>query len=549
MTTESFSLIDSPWIPCEMADGSEDKLSIRQIFDGSTNPISILGESPAQSYAILRVLLAIFWRSHQHNFDEFEFSTWFEEQRELTEEADDQVLEYLAKYEDRFDLLHPEQPFMQVATLHTEKNTTSEIQRIIPEAESPYFTMRAGSGRESLAYDEAARWLIYTQAFDYSGIKSGAVGDPRVKGGKGYPIGTGWAGFTGATVIKGQTLRETLLLNSTSTVLTTPSDHPVWERQPDTAEQRVSATAKGINPLGAADLATWQSRRIRLFSNNGVIDRVLVSNGDQIPEAGKNVYGDPMTPYRYSKNQSKKDHDAYYPFPYSQERTLWRSLEPLIALEGDINYGAKEKSPIRPKTLDQINNLKTDDVDLPEHLNIELITVVYGPQASSVAANIYQTVEIPTEVFDQSSVQQRRAIINAAEATRNSAIALGSFAGQLLVDAGGEYAFQSTPTDTLLSALEPEFGTWLASLSSDRLEQQQFQWQTVVKQHVLLAAERLLEGAGPKAMIGREVEDANGNSRLHCAGTSFLWLQKQLKKTLPLLTKPEEVPHPKESKE
>ncbi|NYN06610.1 type I-E CRISPR-associated protein Cse1/CasA, partial [Salmonella enterica subsp. enterica serovar Typhimurium] len=70
-------------------------------------------------------------------------------------------------------------------------------------------------GRSKLSFAEAARWLVHTQAYDYSGIKPGVEGDPRVKGGKGYPIGTGWSGMTGGTVIRGTTLLETLLLNST----------------------------------------------------------------------------------------------------------------------------------------------------------------------------------------------------------------------------------------------------------------------------------------------------------------------------------------------
>src|SRR5699024_2697574 len=68
---------------------------------------------------------------------------------------------------------------------------------------------------------EAARWLVHCMAFDISGIKSGAVGDPRVKGGKGYPIGIGWSGWLGGLYFEGDTLFQTLMLN---TVL---SDGPV----------------------------------------------------------------------------------------------------------------------------------------------------------------------------------------------------------------------------------------------------------------------------------------------------------------------------------
>src|SRR5699024_6516957 len=107
----------------------------------------------------------------------FEFDMWFSDALDDADDADDAVLEYLALWEDRFDLLDPVKPFMQVADLHTKSGAFSEIQRIVPEAEDEYFTMRAGRGRDSLSFAEAARWLIYAQAYDYSGIKSGAEGD------------------------------------------------------------------------------------------------------------------------------------------------------------------------------------------------------------------------------------------------------------------------------------------------------------------------------------------------------------------------------------
>ena len=333
-SNDTFNLVHEPWIKCRTAEGNQ-LLSIRQVFDGSAKPLAVVGDSPTQDYAVLRVLLAIFWRAHYHEFarrypsprsrKKFEWDTWFLDTRETLRETgkDEVVLGYLAEVEDRFDLLHPTVPFMQVADLHTAKNTNNEIARILPDSEGSYFTMRTGPGRVSISYDEAARWLVHTQAYDYSGIKSGAVGDPRVKGGRGYPIGQGWSGLTGGTVIRGANLLETLVLNTTESCVPTAAetDKPVWEREPDTAApQDLEAT----QPKGPADLATWQSRRIRLFTEDGAVTRVLVSNGDRIPNAGLNVFGDPMTPYRFSKNKSKKDFQAYYPRPYDEQRTTWR---------------------------------------------------------------------------------------------------------------------------------------------------------------------------------------------------------------------------------
>jgi CRISPR system Cascade subunit CasA len=501
----------------------------------------IRGDSPTQDYAVLRVLLAVFWRAHRHEatvgpgrtFDEEEWreNAWFA----ATEGGADQaVLDYLDQHADRFDLLHPTQPFMQVADLRTSKDSSSPIARIIPEAESGYFTMRAGAGLDSLSLDEAARWVIHTQAYDYSGIKSGAVGDERVKNNKGYPIGTGWTGMTGGTTILGDTLRETLVLNTSPSVFRrSENDLPVWEREPDgPAERPVSV------PTGPSDLATWQSRRIRLFPEDGKIVAVLVSNGDRIPDAGANVFGDPMTPYRFSSNKSTKTQDIYYPRPYSPERLMWRSLEPLIAIDGDVDLGRNVKLGRRPETLEALAAARSAGLaESQKVLTIRLTSASYGPQASSAATTVDAYLDIPRALLAEEAGPVRQAVLNTASATLGAAVKLGTFSGRLLLAAGGEYAFQSLPTDAVLAELEPDFRDWLAALDLSAPDAAMTRWQETVADRIREHAQMLLRGAGPKALIGREIVQ-NDRISLLTAGTAYSMLQRDLRKVLKLLPAP-----------
>jgi CRISPR system Cascade subunit CasA len=531
-----YSLLAERWISCMNSQGQPGRVSIREVFDGSVEVRAIQGESAAQDYAVFRLLLAIYWRAHQREVkvparESFDMGAWFDRQSEAldTGRADDTVLHYLDEYAERFDLLHQTMPFMQVADLHTEKGTYSEIRRIVPEAEADYFTMRTGRGRETLSLPEAARWLVYTQAYDYSGIKSGAVGDRRVKGGKGYPIGTGWSGMTGGTVIVGADLRRTLLLNTTESALLTATDHPVWERDPDTAEERSNPY-----PAGPSDLATWQSRRIRLHVDGDRAYGVLVSNGDKIPDAGANAFGDPMTPYRYSKNKSKRDRQVYYPKYYDADRTMWRSLEPLIVLGGDPGIPG-ETAPRRPENIDQLAKLDEAGSDVPDLVDLQLVSVEYGPQASSVASEVTSRLGVPAELLREDAGMARRVLLDTATATSQAAGALGSFAGQLLVAAGGEYAFQPDPTDRMLTALEPRFANWLRKLEVSNLEDRVTRWQRDVREAVLEDARTLLRGAGPKALAGREVDRSDdGRGRISSAGTAYRWLLRKLDEALPL---------------
>lgn len=533
---KEYSLLTVPWIGCIDSRAEPCQVSIREVFDGSVDVRAIQGESAAQDYAVLRLLLAIYWRAHQREVkvpsgEVFDMAAWFDRQVDGLEAGrpDDIVLSYLDEFTERFDLLHPTMPFMQVAELHTQKGSYSMIRRIIPEAEADYFTMRTGRGRESLSLPEAARWLVYTQAYDYSGIKSGAVGDRRAKGGKGYPIGTGWAGMTGGTVIVGDNLRWTVLLNTTESALLNPDDRPVWERDPDTAEER-----RNPHPAGPSDLATWQSRRIRLHVDGDRAHGVLVSNGDKIPDAGANVFGDPMTPYRYSKNKSKREKTVHYPKYYDANRTMWRSLEPLIVLGGDPGVPG-ETAPRRPETLDQLTKLDEEGSTVPRLVDLQLVSVEYGPQSSSVASEVTSRLSIPAQLLRQDAGLARRVLLDTATATSQAAGALGSFAGQLLVAAGGEYAFQPGPTDSLLTILEPRFADWLRKIDVNDLEQHATRWQHHVRTAVIEDAQTQLRGAGPKALVGREVDRSDdGRGRISSAGTAYRWLLRKLDEALPL---------------
>lgn len=532
-----YSLVDELWIKATAGDGTPTTVSLRQIFDASSDITAIRGDSPTQDYAVLRVILAIFWRAHQEDSrvepgETFRLYKWLEQQLAHTDQPDHAVLAYLEKHRDRFDLLHPEYPFMQVANLTSGKDNASPISRIIPEAENDYFTMRAGESRQSVSLAEAARWLIHCHAFDYSGIKTGMEGDDRVKGGKGYPIGTGWSGMTGGTVILGENLRETLALNTTVAALSSPEDRPVWERDPDSARTRDKKSPPDPPmPAGPADLATWQTRRVRLFTEEGRVVRTLVGNGDKIEGAGANVFGDPMTPYRYSTNKSTSTQSVYYPAPYSAERTLWRSLEPLLVLSGDVQMDGKKRPPLRPENLTALGEAR-ESLRLRKTLNVQLVSMSYGPQSSSVGTIVNRQIEFPTELLPQRSSQQRRLVLNASSATNEACVAFGSYVGQLAHAAGGEYAFNSTATDEILGALEPAFARWLKNLDIADIAGEQQRWQVIVAEAVIEQAKMRLRGAGPRALIGRE-ETNDDNTRIVSAGTAFHWLNSRLRDVLP----------------
>lgn len=553
IVTESFSLLDQPWILTTLTDGSAAELSLREIFDGSHSVASIRGDSPLQDAAIYRLLLAIYWCAHRQELEsdpaaELDMTEWIPERLEAAaeNESDQAVLKYLECYANRFDLLDPKQPFMQVADLRKSNNETFSVRRLVPEFEKDFFALRAGDGAESLTFAEATRWLTYIQAYDYGGNKPGAVGDPRVKDNKGYRVSKGWTGAITATTILGSNLKETLALNTTATVLQAEGDHPVWEREPDTSSQRLDPkNDDGIHPKGPAEILTWQSRRVRLFSDEGRITQVLVTHGDRILNKNANVTVDPMTPYRLNKKGSSRTPGAYYPKPLDPERTMWRSLEPLIALETDPVYVDKDQTTKRPETIDEIAYLKENGVELPANLNVSMCSMQYGTSASVVDFSISTRIELPLEILPKTALDQRMAILNLVAATGQAGDRLGKFAVQLL-QAAGRTATEKNPkrakektkpglaaTDALLAELEPKFNDWLKTLHESDLETHLRAWELTVRHAVLQHAEVLIAGAGPRALTGRFLETPGGTKRLVSAGIALSSLQKNLSEILP----------------
>lgn len=540
MTTQRFSLLHDAWLPCMLADGTISEVGLLELFAQPKRYLRLMGDSPPQTFAVLGVLLAIKWCAHrdhpllERNNGPDRFLDWWldEWQRADSGEPDARSIEYLNRYADRFELFGPT-PFMQVADLESTSGDTLPVSRLVSESESTYFTLRAGKSLETLAFSEAARWLITVQAYDYSGIKTGAKGDPRVKGGKGYPIGTGWSGMTGGVIIHGDTIAETLMLNSAARFVFNEdrqNDVAVWERDPDTAKERPS-----MAPTGPRDLVTWQSRRVRLFAQSDVVVSVLVANGDRIPEAGANEFGDPRTPYRFSKNKSTKSTTVFYPRPHDANRTVWTTLEPLLAREGIIRAGASASvpQPKPPATILQLCDLReAEDIDYRRTLDIELVSVSYGSQSSSITNTIDAHVELPTLLFDASGLAATQALLAAAQMALEASVEFGRFAGMLVEAAGGDYAFQASEQNKLLSALESKFQEWIVTLTDVNMQEMLREWGNTLMDVTLEHARVLVQSSGPRALVGSNVTDGERTHSISSA-TAFLQLRRRLQQILP----------------
>lgn len=217
-----FNLIDKPWIQVMDHEGKEHLIGIKEVFQRAHEFSRLSSDLETMNFAILRVLLAILyraWDDKRWKKDREAAKHWFSKWKLLNDEEspttlyDVQLEKYLNKWYQKFDICHPTTPFYQVSTLHTSKNEFGDIRSLLLDNYKPDQLFLTRSEMNALSPAEAARCLIHSMAYDPSGIKSGAIGDSRVKDGKGYPIGVGWSGWLGGTILEKDTLAETLLLN------------------------------------------------------------------------------------------------------------------------------------------------------------------------------------------------------------------------------------------------------------------------------------------------------------------------------------------------
>lgn len=202
MKNPEYNLLDEPWIPVRLVDGTITDVGLLELLRRTTDIADLACELPTQSIAIQRLILAIAYRVATPR----DARDWV---RQWDEGAPtEQMIEYLERWRDRFFLFGGRFPFMQVADLRTAKDETKTLEDIIasvPKEDKRLFSTRQGAGLRRLEAADAARWLVHVQAYDIAGIHSGAVGDTQVKDGKGFGIGPSWCGQLGLVWLKGTT--------------------------------------------------------------------------------------------------------------------------------------------------------------------------------------------------------------------------------------------------------------------------------------------------------------------------------------------------------
>jgi CRISPR system Cascade subunit CasA len=497
---------------------------------------ALSGDMPTQTFALVRLLLAVLHGALGGPADVDEWEELWRAERLPAE----RIAGYLDHHGDRFDLFHPAIPFLQVADLHTAKGGSAELAKLVADVPNgvPFFTTRLGE-ELTLSYAEAARWLVHCHAFDPSGIKSGAVGDSRVKNGKGYPIGVGWSGLLGGVLLEGSTLKETLLLNLIARDFdpygrAEGTDPPVWERPAVTAAEEQEG---GRLPTGPVDLYVWQSRRIRLFPEAGRVRGVLIANGERLTP--QNKHGVELhTAWRRSEAQEKKLRSPliYMPREHNPARAIWRGLQSMLPAATALETN-EASAGISPGVLEWLGHLTREEVIPADHkVRLSSYGLVYGSQSSVVQDSVHDSLGLRAILASQNAVDLASVVTSCVEAAEKAAAAVGYLAADLAAAAGGDGAGpRGQALERVYAAMDGPFRRWLPTVgqdaSADRTALQEG-WHRTAREVAYLAAQELLDNVSPACWAGRVIKIGNRSEVLTVAQAEAKFL-RNLARVLP----------------
>lgn len=522
MKPPEYNLLDEPWVPVRLLDGTITEVGLLELLQRSTDIADLACELPTQNISIQRLVLAIAYRVATP----LDAEEWLEQ---LEEGAPiEQMIEYLEKWRERFYLFGGQYPFMQVADLRTPKDTVSGLEKLIADVPNgeQFFTTRNGKALERISAAEAARWVVHTQAYDPSGIRSGAVGDPEVKGGKGYPIGPAWCGHLGLVWLKGKNFNETLLLNLVpadagdlkGVPVTTEWDWCTWEVS--TPETSARGNYSRLDPKGTPrdlsipKLLTWHSRRIKLIGDPSGVTSVVLAQGDKLAPQQMQRY-EPQSLWRYSLPQSRNHkQDVYMPSKFKAGRALWRDLPGTLPVCEMIQGADKQpkREFLQSAVLSFHAELKSSMLaeDYPTQMQIQAVGVTYGPQEATVDDIYADELTLSVAMMRAEREDLAAEVDRQVRLTEQVAVKVGMLGANLARAAGesgdgaGDGA-RDRAKEQFFSRIDDPFRAWLAQVDGRLSAREVGQiWASELRRYATELGEQLVASASSSAIIGRD---------------------------------------------
>lgn len=519
MEERVFSLLEEPWICVLRADASTAKLSLTEALIQAHQIRDLAGESKTQDSAMLRLLLAVihtvFSRVNEQGLPE-EISTVQEALRRwgalwaLGAFPQEQIQDYLARWQERFWLFHPERPFYQVPELQGTTNPAKKLNGALVESsnKTQLFSLWNGERKNRLTYDEAARWLVFLQGFGDTAAKKPS---PKLS----------WLGSIGLIMAKGETLFETLMLNL---VLWKDGTERWEEGVPSWEEDIPKEKLREISiPCNQAALLTVQCRRVLLLCENGRVTGYVEAAGDYFPK--ENAFCEQMTLWEGIKERDQII--GYRPRVHQPSRQMWRDFSVLMGQ--DVR---------KPGIVAWIGLLKArKKLAKSKMISFQLAGVRYGNMYCGIVDEFSDQLQMYSGLLDELGYKWQKFIGEEVSHCDQLAKTVGKLAYKVDRAMGGE-GKSAVPRaqEHCYYRLDLPFRQWLLTIDPDAKphDQQEMRraWRNHAKTIALKLGRELVEQGGTAALIGREVTEKIKNreeTHYYCAPKAFNQFLSELK--------------------
>lgn len=414
---EDYNLLEEPWIVVMTDDkGSTKKVSLIELFNNAENYKKLAGDLPVQDFAVLRFLLSIMHTVFSRfdvdgetleyielddnylvisELDEDDREDYNFEMKKVweklwkSEKFPEIIIDYLEKWEDRFNLFDDNYPFYQI----TEKDLKAKniektgkinfklMNRLLSESNNKVelFSSFGEDYKNDLNLDEIVRWLITFQGYTGTGDKAKYPGMTE-------SASKGWLLGLGGVYLSGENLKETLLLNMC--IKDEESlQKPIWEKELD--EKIEDLLYKKPNNL--AELYTNWSRLLILDKDEKT--KEFSFKAVQLPGIDqKEMFLEPMTLWMYPKTGNNKN--SFVPRSHNPNQAFWRSFG-LISKEDNI-----KENHIKPKIIDWFDEISEKKLLQSENITVNSVGLSYNRDASTMPNDdIYDYINISYDVL------------------------------------------------------------------------------------------------------------------------------------------------------
>jgi CRISPR system Cascade subunit CasA len=327
----SFNLLDQPWIPVMTADFQVKEISLVELFQTWENLTEIQADNPPTTLALYRLLLAIIHRAYQGPRNEDHWERIFEDNGQ-------KAIAYLNQWRDRFDLLHPDHPFMQDPALSQVKlNPVYAVYAMSQADKEHVFCHEHDWSGYRISLAQASQLLVRLQSVAFAGTLAAYPGFPNNN-----RSAVNTPTINAANVlVRGSTLKQTVMFNlrqlEADNLTAIESDLPPWE----TANGYAGKPKKTV-PSGRISYLTFPWRRLRLFLEDGETSQIAITMGNSFP--------DQVSPQQWEWGVAYREDK---PVRLSLTKQLWRNADAFLL--------TAEKQH-RPRIVDWLADLKSEDL-------------------------------------------------------------------------------------------------------------------------------------------------------------------------------------------